>query len=81
MIGNGGRIFRFPVRPFPETYVPQDEKLPASVKKSVCLSEASLRILGSRQFFKYFGGRPSLLGPFVAMTKGRQAIFHTYRLV
>ncbi len=66
------RSFVFRTWPFPEKYVPKDEKGPTCVNKSVCLNEVSLQILASWSFFKYFGGlRPRPFGPFVSMTKGR----------
>jgi hypothetical protein len=49
---------------------------PAYVKKSICLSAASLMDFSKLAVFQvYLEDRPSLFGPFVAMTKGQAVIF------
>jgi hypothetical protein len=67
-------IFRLPLprspRPFLEKAVPQDGKLVACVKKSRCLSAASLGILASYRFPKAFvRPGPRLFGYFLGNAK------------
>jgi hypothetical protein len=62
--------FPVPFRPFLKKAVLQDGKLPACVKKSRCLSAASLGILASRQFDKVFVRLgPRLFGYFLGNAK------------
>ena len=53
----------------PEKVVPQDEEMTAYVKKSRCLSAASLGILVSCLSSRLLQDRPRFLVTFVAMTK------------